>query len=74
MAKIVDELAEKQNKKWLNKETEILIDEYSERNKNFLGRNLSYKQIAVKGSIALGDTINVKITKATKTHLEGEII
>src|SRR3989344_2057332 len=74
MAKIVNELAEEKNKKWLNKETEILIDEYSERNKNFLGRNLSYKQIAVKGSIALGDTINVKITKATKTHLDGEII
>ncbi len=74
LAKLVQDISLKKNKKWINWEGDILIDEYNERNKNWVGRNYAYKPVAIKGDYKLGDFVNVRITNALKTCLIGEAL
>lgn len=61
-----DEAALENNKKWIGWEGDVLIDEEG-KNKTFIGRNYAYKPVIVKGKLKIGDSVKVKIKKAT-TH------
>lgn len=73
-SKLAQEISLKKNKKWIGWEGDIIIDEYNEKNKNWIGRNYAYKPVAIKGNYKLGDFVNVKIINALKTCLIGEEI
>jgi len=63
------------NKKFIGQEMRILIDEHG-RNGYLIGRNDSYKQIAISkyiDDISLGDFVDVKIIGARNYYLIGEI-
>lgn len=60
------------NKKFIGKEYEVLI---TERQKDFKGRNVNYKQVIVKKFKGkLGDKLFVKITDANHGTLFGEVV
>ena len=61
-----DKGALENNKRWIGWEGDVLIDEEGKDN-TFIGRNHSYKPTIVKGKLKIGDTVRVKIKKAT-TH------
>ncbi len=66
-------LSLKGNKRWVGWEGEIVIDEVG-RDKSMMGRNLSYKPVVVRGGIALGEFIRVRVTDATSSYLRGFIV
>lgn len=66
---IIKRIALEKNKKWVEWEGEILVDEIG-LNKSFVGRNFAYKPIAVKTKEnILGKFVRVKITDATENFL-----
>ncbi len=74
MTKLFHKILEENNKKWLNKTCEVLIDEKGKKFNQTIGKNLSYRQIVVNKKIPLGKKIKVKIIKTEKFYLVGEII
>jgi MiaB-like tRNA modifying enzyme len=67
---LVRKISLENNKKWLNWEGEILIDEI---HKNFIeGRNFAYKPIIIKEKNDLGKILNVKIVEAKENFLIGK--
>ncbi len=63
------------NKRWVGWAGEIIIDEVGKVSGSWIGRNFAYKPIAVKsGKRLLGKTVQVKVTQAFQTYLEGEIV
>jgi len=63
-----------QNERWLDWQGEILIDEKSKEERQWMGRNDSYKQIIVDGEFKLGDKIKVQIVKAERFDLRGRVV
>jgi len=61
------------NRRWVGWEGEIVIDEVGQ-DKSMMGRNLSYKPVVVRGGIALGEFIRVRVTDATSSYLRGFIV
>lgn len=61
------------NKKWIGWQGSVLIDEKG-KNDTFVGRNISYKPIVVKGNFILGEKVNIKIKDVTHHYLIGEIV
>lgn len=59
------------NRRWLNWEGEIIIDETFEDFSE--GRNFAYKPIVVKEKIVLGKFLNVKIVEVKENFLVGEV-
>jgi len=51
----------------------VLIDEEG-KDDSFVGRNLTYKPVIVKGDLKIGELVKVKIVNATPYDLRGEII
>ena len=78
MSKLVNQIAFEKNKKWINWNGKILIDEYNEKKKNFIGRNFAYKPVILDNNsnhkISLGSKINVKIVDSASTYLKGILI
>ena len=70
MTRIYREIALENNKKWINWQGKILIDEKG-KNDSWIGRNYCYKPVVVKGNFNLGDEIEVKIFDATSFDLRG---
>ena len=70
MAKTFSEIAFENNRKWINWQGKILIDEKG-KNDSWIGRNYCYKPVIVKGDFKLGDEIDVKIFDATRFDLRG---
>ncbi len=66
-------IGKENNKKWLGWEGKIIITEPGKFN-TWLGKNDSYKQVVVKGKLAMGREVNVKINEAGSLDLKGEII
>jgi tRNA A37 methylthiotransferase MiaB len=51
-----------------------LIDEIGKAPGSWVGRNLAYKPVVVKSAKnLLGEALNVRVTNAFPTYLEGEI-
>ena len=65
------QIALENNKRWLNWQGKILIDEVG-KNDSWIGRNYCYKPVTAKGNFKLGDEINVRINDATSFDLRGE--
>jgi len=71
MTNLYREIALENNKKWLNWQGKILIDEKGKNNSR-VGRNYCYKPVVVNGDFKLGDEIDVKIVDAKSFYLRGE--
>jgi threonylcarbamoyladenosine tRNA methylthiotransferase CDKAL1 len=70
LTKIFKEIALKENKKWINWEGEVVIDEKG-KNNTFVARNFAYKPIILKGDYILGQKAKVKILNITEFDLRG---
>ncbi len=66
-------ISKKRNEAWVGWEDVILIDDKGKSN-TWVGRNYVYKPVVVSGRFKLGDTLNVKITKASTFYLFAEKI
>ena len=76
MTETFNSISSNKNKKWINWQGEILIDEFNEKNKSFIGRNYAYKPVIVnaeKSNLKLGDFVRVKITKTSSYDLFADI-
>lgn len=73
ITKVFHKTAEKENKKWLNWEGEVLIEERGLR-KTWIGRNFAYRPVILNGDFKIGDVVKVKITDTTNIDLRGKII
>jgi MiaB-like tRNA modifying enzyme len=68
IVEVIEKMKLENNKKWLNWEGEILIDEKGKKG-GMIGRNFTYKPILTKGK--LGSFHKVKINKVHPTFLVG---
>ena len=68
VSKIIERTKLENNKKWLDWEGEVLIDEKTKKGK--IGRNFAYKPIAVEGK--LGNFKKIKIIEVKPTYLVGK--
>jgi len=66
LVKMVKEIQLENNKKWLDWEGEVLLDEEGKKG-GVIGRNFAYKPIVTKGKI--GTFMRVKITEIHQTFL-----
>jgi MiaB-like tRNA modifying enzyme len=66
------QISKEKNKKWLNWEGKVLIDEY--KNDNLIARNFTYKPIVLKVNkkSLLGKFVDIKITDYSIHYLVGE--
>jgi MiaB-like tRNA modifying enzyme len=75
MAKLAKRLSLEQNRRWIGWKGTVLIDEKVKVPGSWVGRNLSYKPIAVKSSAnLLGETLTIKVAEAFNTYLAGPIV
>ncbi|MDH7607552.1 MAG: tRNA (N(6)-L-threonylcarbamoyladenosine(37)-C(2))-methylthiotransferase [Candidatus Bathyarchaeota archaeon] len=75
LSHLAAKIALEKNLEWSNWEGEILIDEYGKVSGSWIGRNFSYKPIAVKSNEnLLGKVVHVRISNVFPTYLEGELI
>ena len=63
-----------QNERWLDWQGEITIEEKGKEERQWMGRNDSYKQIIVEGDFKPGDKLKVRIVKAERFDLRGKVI
>jgi len=71
---LVREVQMEENKKWLDWEGEVLIDERGKAN-TWVGRNFAYKPIVVKSEKnILGKFVKVKITEVKSNYLKGIVL
>ena len=61
------------NEKWIDWQGNILIDEIGKED-SFIGRNISYKPVIVRGDFKLGDIVKVKVNKATAFDLRADLV
>ena len=77
MVALMRKISKEKNKEWLRWKGEVLITEYNEEKKNWIGHNYAYKQVIIKGAKEqdlIGKFVKVKIINYGHAHLEGEII
>jgi tRNA-2-methylthio-N6-dimethylallyladenosine synthase len=74
--KVVNELAVENNKKWVGRTLEILIDTIDEKKINtYTGRTIFNSIVSVSSEKNIfGEVVNAKIIKAKKFSLVGEIV
>jgi threonylcarbamoyladenosine tRNA methylthiotransferase CDKAL1 len=74
VAELAKRLSVERNLRWVGWSGEILIDEKGKLEGSWVGRNFSYKPIAIQSTDnLLGKTIKVKVTEALTTYLKGEL-
>lgn len=76
LTEVVNEIALKKNKNYLNKEVFVLVDELSKNNDKILsGRTDTFKLVNFEGDESLiGEIVKVKIDKVGTFSLDGTII
>ncbi len=74
LAGIFQNISKLQNERWLDWEGEVLVEEKGEEAGHWIGRNQSYKPVFLKGDFKLGDVVKVRIVKAEKFNLVGEVV
>jgi len=75
LTKILKKTALKNNRKYINKTVEVLIEQKT-KNDFYLGKARTFKNVKIKdpkGSLKIGQFIKTKIIKATPWGLEGRI-
>jgi MiaB/RimO family radical SAM methylthiotransferase len=71
---LAKKLSLQNNRRWVDWTGEILIDEIGKVPGSWIGRNFAYKPVAVKSASRLiGKFVQVKISKAFPTYLEGNV-
>jgi threonylcarbamoyladenosine tRNA methylthiotransferase CDKAL1 len=74
----ISEIAKKiyldRNKQWLGWTGAVIVDEYNNENKNWVGRNYAYKPVVIRGNAELGRILDVEIVDYSHTHLVGKPI
>ncbi|NLW43500.1 MAG: tRNA (N6-isopentenyl adenosine(37)-C2)-methylthiotransferase MiaB [Tissierellia bacterium] len=75
LTEVVNEIAFNKNKKYLDKEVVVLVDEVSKNNDKILsGRTDTFKLVNFEGNSSLiGNLVNVKINKVGTFSLDGTI-
>lgn len=74
MTNIVEEICSEKNKKWVGSKCEVLVDEYNDRKKNFIARNMFYKPVAMSGNIRKGMFMDAEITGSCASCLFGRAV
>jgi MiaB-like tRNA modifying enzyme len=72
MTRLFNKIAEKENKKWLGWEGEVLIDGRGKYG-TFIGRNFAYRQVVLRGNFNLGDKVKVRVKETTVHDLRASI-
>ena len=73
-AKLAKQTSLERNQRWLGWTGKILIDEKGKIPNSWIGRNFTYKPIALKSNeVLLGRTLQVNVNKAFSTHLTATI-
>jgi MiaB-like tRNA modifying enzyme len=63
-----------QNKRWVGRVGEVLVDEKGKVEASWVGRNFAYKPVVIKSpDNLLGKSVRVKIVEASTTYLNGAI-
>ncbi len=65
---LYEKIAYEKNKRYINKEVEVLIDEIG-KNNTMIGRDICYKQVIINKKVMLGTRLKVKIKKVTPYDL-----
>ena len=74
LKEVCEKIMLEQNKKWINWEGEVLVQEIG-KNNTLTCRNYSYKTIVLdNNNFKLGQKVNVKINSATKWDLRAKIL
>jgi len=76
-AKLTKKVVSERNQRWVGWTGEVLVDEVGKVPGSWIGRNFAYKPIVLKNSGSdelFGKTFHVKVVKAFRTYLEGEIV
>ncbi len=71
LTEIYHNIARMQNERWLNWQGEVIVDEKGKDN-SYVARNYAYKPVILKGDYNLGETVQVKIKKATSFDLRAQ--
>lgn len=75
LLKLHDDIAYEQNKPYLNKTVEVLVEGKSKSNKDILtGRTLTNKLVNFKGKAKEGEYVNVKIDEVKSFYIAGSIV
>ncbi|MCW4021436.1 MAG: radical SAM protein, partial [Candidatus Bathyarchaeota archaeon] len=73
LTKTVKKVSFNRNRRWLNWEGEILVDEKG-KDSSWIGRNFAYKPIVIRnGGNLIGRFLRVRVVEAFSTYLEAEI-
>jgi len=72
-AGLVRKLAEEANLKWTGWQGEVLIDEWNQKKKSWIGRNFAYKPVALSEG-RFGEFLKVEISGYLPTCLLGRVI
>ncbi|MFX1605692.1 MAG: tRNA (N(6)-L-threonylcarbamoyladenosine(37)-C(2))-methylthiotransferase [Promethearchaeota archaeon] len=72
LTKLVDEILIESNEAWVGWSGPVIITEKGSKG-GMLGRNESYKIVIVHESLEPGTIVDVEITSAERTHLNGEV-
>ncbi len=74
-ALLAKKLAFEKNVRWIGWQGEAVVDEKGKVSGSWITRNSAYKPIVIRnGKRLLGKTVEIKVTKAHATHLEGTMI
>ncbi len=70
---IFSNISRMNNEKWINWQGKILIDEVGKED-SFIGRNIFYKPVIIRGDVKVGDVVNVKVKQATPFDLRADLV
>ncbi|TET07154.1 MAG: tRNA (N(6)-L-threonylcarbamoyladenosine(37)-C(2))-methylthiotransferase [Candidatus Thorarchaeota archaeon] len=72
LTSLVNEILTESNESWVGWSGSVILTEKGSTG-GLVGRNESYKTVIVHDDLSLGTTVDVEITSAKRTHLNGEI-
>ena len=72
LTSLVNEMLTESNESWVGWSGSVILTEKGSTG-GLVGRNESYKTVIVHDDLSLGTTVDVEITSAKRTHLNGEI-
>jgi threonylcarbamoyladenosine tRNA methylthiotransferase CDKAL1 len=72
LTKLVDEILLESNEAWVGWSGPVIITDKGSKG-GMLGRNESYKTVIIHDALSPGTIVDVEITSAERTHLNGEI-
>jgi len=73
LTEIFENISRMNNEKWIGWEGTALIDEIG-KGETFIGRNICYKPIVIRGNLKLGDFVEVKVTNSAVYNLAADLL